>query len=84
MPIAVKAVAIWLEEVTVENLSEPLAQYSRTAEVGSLSVLTCIVAKQAVSRFRKRQEKTCASPNRPPKAPANGRSLSFVKCGGND
>jgi hypothetical protein len=43
VPVAVKAVAISLEEVTVENLSEPLAQYCRTAEVGSPSSLTCIV-----------------------------------------
>ena len=41
--IASKAAAIWLDEVTVENLSELLAQYCRTAEVGSPSVLTCIV-----------------------------------------
>ena len=43
VPIAVKAAAIWLEEVTVVNLSAPLAQYCRTVEVGSPLVLTCIV-----------------------------------------
>jgi len=37
-----KAAMIWVAEVTVENLSAPLAQYCRTAEVGSLSVFTCI------------------------------------------
>ena len=43
VPIAAKAVAIWLDEVTVENLSAPLAHYCKTVEVGSPLVLTCIV-----------------------------------------
>ena len=42
VPIELNAAMIWLAEVTVENLSEPLAQYCNTAEVGSPSVLTCI------------------------------------------
>jgi hypothetical protein len=31
IPVAVKAVAIWREEITVENSSDLLAQYRRTA-----------------------------------------------------
>jgi hypothetical protein len=43
-PIAVKAVAIWREEITVESSSDLLAQYRRTAEVGSPSASTCILS----------------------------------------
>ena len=30
VPIALKAAMIWVDEVTVENLSAPLAQYCKT------------------------------------------------------
>jgi len=42
VPIGVNAAAIWLDGVTVENLSELLAQHCRTAEVGWPSGLTYI------------------------------------------
>jgi hypothetical protein len=40
-----------------------------TANVISTGI-SARAAKQAVNRFRQKRVKTCASPNRPPKAPA--------------
>jgi hypothetical protein len=43
VPIWLNTVTIWLDEVSRKNLSDVLAQFCRSVEVGSPPVLTWIV-----------------------------------------
>jgi hypothetical protein len=41
--IVLKAVSTWVDDVSMKNLSDELAQFCRTVEVGSPPVFTWIV-----------------------------------------